>query len=371
MLRPSIPLPAAPDARLHLPKLAKKAKMKRLLTLSRWCALSVALVACGCSGGGSTGGPATGSGDSPAATVANEAPAVVGDMPAGAVFPTVETVKSGEYKPLSRPLFIYVNKASLQKPAVVEYVRYYVSDEGQALVPEVGYVSLSATQTAETRQRFDQALQSAGVTAATGAVEGEVRINGSSTVAPISSAVSEEVHNVQPKVRAGVGTAGTSGGFKDFVRGDIDICDASRPIKSSEVEACAAAGIEYVELTVAIDGLTVVVNQQNDWISGITVAQLNQIWEPDSKVTKWSDVDPQWPAEPIKLFGAGTDSGTFDYFTEVICGETGKSRNDYQASENDNILVTGVAGEKYALGYFGFAYYIENQDKLKALAIAP
>lgn len=278
---------------------------------------------------------------------------------------------SGEYKPLSRPLFIYVNKASLSNPAVVEYVTYYLSDEGQSLVPEVGYVSLSATQIAETRQRFSQALQSAGITAGKGDVDGEVRINGSSTVAPISSAVSEEFRNVQPKVRAGVGTAGTSGGFKDFVRGDIDICDASRPIKSSEVEACTAAGIEYVELTIAIDGLTVVVNPANDWVNGITVAQLKQIWEPDSKVTKWSDVDPSWPAEPIKLFGAGTDSGTFDYFTEAICGETGKSRTDYQASENDNILVTGVSGEKYALGYFGYAYYVENKDQLKALAIAP
>jgi len=294
-----------------------------------------------------------------------------GSMPANAVAPTEETVKSGQYTPLSRPLFIYVNKASLKNPAVVEYVQYYLSEEGQALVPEVGYVALSEEQIAETRERFNQALQSVGATPASGEIDGEVRINGSSTVAPISSAVSEEFHNVQPKVRAGVGTAGTSGGFKDFVRNDIDICDASRPIKSSEIEACAAAKIEYVELPIAIDGLTVVVNPANNWVAGMTVEQLRRIWEPDSKVVNWSDVDPSWPAQPIKLFGAGTDSGTFDYFTEVICGETGRSRNDYQASENDNILVTGVEGEKYSLGYFGFAYYVENREKLKALAIAP
>ncbi|MFO1092309.1 MAG: phosphate ABC transporter substrate-binding protein PstS family protein [Planctomycetaceae bacterium] len=292
-------------------------------------------------------------------------------MPEGAVFPTVATIEKGEYKPLSRPLFIYVNKASLQKPAVVEYVRYYLSDEGQALVPEVGYVKLNAQQIAETRQRFDQALQSAGVTAAAGPVEGEVQTDGSSTVAPISSAVTEAFAGINRKVRAPVGTSGTGGGFKALYGGKIDICDASRPIKPAEVEACSAAKIEYVELMIAIDGLTVVVNKANDWVAGMTVAQLKRLWEPDSKVTKWSDLDPKWPNEPIKLFGAGTDSGTFDYFTEVIVGEAKKSRADYQASENDNILVTGVEGEKYALGYFGFAYYVEAHNQLKALAIAP
>lgn len=323
--------------------------------------LCLTLALSGCNSGGSSGGGATG----------GETPAVVGTMPEGAVFPTNETVEQGEYQPLSRPLFIYVNKASLKKPAVVSYVQYYLSEEGQALVPEVGYVSVSADQIASTLQAFEQALDSAGVAAPSGEVEGEVRINGSSTVAPISSAVSEEFHNVQPRVRAGVGTAGTSGGFKDFVRGEIDICDASRPIKASEVEACKAANIDYVELTIAIDGLTVVVNQGNDWVAGMTVDQLKQIWEPDSPVKTWKDVDSSWPDEPIKLFGPDTESGTFDYFTEVIVGESRKSRTDYQANTNDNTLVEGVSGEKYALGYFGFAYYVENQDRLKALAIAP
>lgn len=340
--------------------------------------LCTALLIAGCSNSPATppsGTTSTGGADSSAESAAadgpGETPKVAGAMPPGAVFPTVATVESGEYKPLSRPLFIYVSKASLSKPAVVEYVRYYLSDEGQALVPEVGYVKLNATQLAETRQRFEQALQSAGVSPATGEIDGEVLIDGSSTVAPISSAVSEAFHGVQPKIRAGIKTSGTGGGFKAFVRGEIDICDASRPIKDSEVEAAMGAGIDYVELPIATDGLTVVVNKENDWVAGMTVSQLKQIWEPDSKVTKWSDLNPEWPAEPIKLFGPGTDSGTFDYFTEVIVGEAKKSRADYQASENDNILVTGVEGEKYALGYFGFAYYMESQDQLKALAIAP
>lgn len=202
-------------------------------------------------------------------------------------------------------------------------------------------------------------------------IEGEVGIDGSSTVAPISSAVTEEMARLYPRIRAPVSTSGTSGGFKRFVVGDIDISDASRPIKESEQEACRENGIDYIELKVAIDGLTVVVNQENDWVDGLTIAQLKQIWEPNSSVTTWADVNPEWPDETIKLFGPGTDSGTFEYFTEEVCGEAGASRPDYEASENDNVLVTGVSGEKYSLGYFGYAYYIDNQDQLKALAIAP
>lgn len=337
--------------------------MHKLWRLTLLSALCLTVAACGDSGGGSSSVGADSNG--------RDTAAVTGAMPDGAVFPTTDTVKSGEYQPLSRPLFIYVNKASLKNPAVVAYVEYYVSEEGQSLVPEVGYVPVGGEQIAQTRQKFNQALQSAGMLPPTGEVKGEVRIDGSSTVAPISSAISEEFHNVQPRVRAGVKTAGTGGGFKRFVAGQIDICDASRPIKESEIEACKAAKIDYIELTIAIDGLTVVVNKENDWVAGMTVEQLKRIWAPDSQVTTWSDVDPQWPDEPIKLFGPGTDSGTFEYFTEVIIGEAKRSRADYQASENDNILVTGVAGEKSALGYFGFAYYVENRDQLKAIAIAP
>jgi len=332
-------------------------RTRHLLHLRGCCVLGLLLAISACSNTTSSTSP--------------QIPAAGGAMPAGAVAPTEESIQTGQYKPLSRPLFIYVNKASLKKPAVAEYVRYYLSDEGQALVPEVGYVKLHDPELAESRRRFEEALQSVGAGAAAGAVEGEVLIDGSSTVAPISSAISEEFHGVHPKVRAGVKTAGTGGGFKRFVQGEIDICDASRPIKSTEADACKAANVEYLELPVAIDGLTVVVNPGNDWVAGMTIEQLKQIWSPDSGVTRWNEVDPSWPAEPIKLFGPGTDSGTFEYFTEAVVGESRKSRADYQASENDNILVTGVAGEKYALGYFGYAYYVENQDKLKPLAIAP
>lgn len=198
-----------------------------------------------------------------------------------------------------------------------------------------------------------------------------ITIDGSSTVYPITAGVSEEFSNSHPDVRVPVGTSGTGGGFKKFIEGVTDINDASRPIKDSETEQCQAKGIEFLELRVAIDGLTVVVNKSNDWCRVLTVAQLKQIWAPDSTVKKWSDVNPQWPDESIRLFGPGTDSGTFDYFTEEICGKVGASRSDYQQSEDDNFLVTGVENDKYSLGYFGYAYYVPHQSKINAVAIAP
>lgn len=290
-------------------------------------------------------------------------------MPEGAVTPTPATIESGEYSPLSRPLFLYVNEKSLQeKPAVGAFLNYYLSGEGQELVTETGYVRLSENQLSATRQ----VLRDAGVPEdVTGDLSGEVVIDGSSTVAPISVAVSEEFSKQHRGVRVPVGTSGTGGGFKRFIEGSTDINDASRPIKEEEVTALKENGIEVVELKIAIDGLTVVVNPENNWVDGMTVAQLKQIWEPGSTVKLWSDVNPEWPQEELKLFGPDTDSGTFDYFTEVVCGEGGASRSDYQQNADDNFLVTGVAGDKYALGYFGYAYYIENEDQLKALAIAP
>jgi phosphate binding protein len=291
-------------------------------------------------------------------------------LPEGAVTPSDETIATGTYSPLSRPLYVYVSKKSLSKPAVVTFLDYYVSDESQQLIPKVGYVPLPAAQLQESRGRFQQALQEAGVAIPTGEIEGEVVVDGSSTVAPLSSAVTEKLAGVHRKLRASVGTSGTGGGFDKFSRGEIDISDASRPIKDAEKEACAAAGIEYIELKVAIDGLTVVVNHDNDWIDGLTVAQLKQIWEPDSSIKKWSDVNPEWPVEEIVLFGPDRQSGTFDYFTEVVCGKAQLSRDDYQPAVNDNVLVNGVAGEKYSLGYFGYAYFLKNKDRLKALAIA-
>jgi len=198
-----------------------------------------------------------------------------------------------------------------------------------------------------------------------------IRIDGSSTVFPISQAVAEEFGKVRPKVKVAVSYSGTGGGMKKFSAGEIDICDASRAIKDSEKEKCAKAGIEFIELKVAFDGLAVLANPQNDWCDCITVEQLKNIWRPESDGTimKWSDVNPDWPDEPLKLYGPGTDSGTFDYFTKAICGEEKSSRPDYTASENDNALVRGVAADKGALGYFGYAYYAENKDQLKLLAV--
>lgn len=198
---------------------------------------------------------------------------------------------------------------------------------------------------------------------------GKVVVDGSSTVYPITEAVAEEFQAANPKVRVNVGISGTGGGFKKFLAGEIDINDASRPIDPDEKRQAEENGIEYVEFKVALDGITVVVNPENDWCSDITTEELKKIWEPGSTVKKWSDVRPEWPDEEIVLFGPDTDSGTFDYFTEVIVGEEGASRPDYTASADDNVLVEGVSGEKYALGYFGFAYYEENKDKVKAVKV--
>lgn len=204
----------------------------------------------------------------------------------------------------------------------------------------------------------------------TGGDQKRILIDGSSTVYPISQAVAEEFQASQPNVKVVVGTSGTGGGFKKFVAGETDINDASRPIKEKEIEQCRENGIEYLELKVAIDGISVVVNPENDWCQAITVAQLKKLWEPGSTVTKWNELDPSWPDEEIRLFGPDTDSGTFDYFTDVICGEEGASRTQYTPSTDDNVLVRGVSGEKYALGYFGFAYYLENAAKLKAVPVS-
>jgi phosphate transport system substrate-binding protein len=203
-------------------------------------------------------------------------------------------------------------------------------------------------------------------------LSGDISIDGSSTVFPITEAVAEEFGKLTGgKVRVTVGISGTGGGFKKFCNSETQISDASRPIKASEAELCAQAGIEYIEIPVAIDGLSVMVNPQNDFVECMTVEELNKIWAPEAEgvITKWNQVRPEWPDEDIELFGAGVDSGTFDYFTEVINGESQASRGDFTASENDNVLVQGIAGDRNSLGFFGYAYYVENQEKLKIVAI--
>jgi phosphate transport system substrate-binding protein len=201
---------------------------------------------------------------------------------------------------------------------------------------------------------------------------GLVKIDGSSTVFPITEAVAEEFQKAQKgTVKVTVGISGTGGGFKKFCRGETDISDASRPILEKEMADCRAAGIKYIELPVAFDALTVVANPKNTELKQITVAELKTMWAPDAqgKVLNWNQVNPAWPAKPLKLFGPGADSGTFDYFTEAVVGKSKSSRGDFTASEDDNVLVQGVSRDTGALGYFGFAYYAENKDKLKAVPV--
>ncbi|MBM4262751.1 MAG: PstS family phosphate ABC transporter substrate-binding protein [Deltaproteobacteria bacterium] len=199
-----------------------------------------------------------------------------------------------------------------------------------------------------------------------------VQIDGSSTVFPIIEAVAEEFQiSKKGKVRVTVGIAGTGGGFKKFCRGEIAVSNASRPILKQEVEACKKTGVEFFELPIAYDALTVMVNLKNDWVKSVSIADLKNMWQPGAqgKVTTWNQIRPDWPNNPLKLFGPGADSGTFDYFTEAVIGKAKSSRGDFTASEDDNVLVQGIANDRNALGYFGYAYYIENQKKLKAVAV--
>jgi phosphate transport system substrate-binding protein len=201
------------------------------------------------------------------------------------------------------------------------------------------------------------------------ALTGKIRVDGSSTVAPLMTFAAERFRRQEPKVNVSVGISGTGGGFERFCRGETDLSNASRPIEEDERELCAKKHISYFEIQVANDGISVVVNKRNTWAHCLTVEQLKKIWEPGSKVRSWNDVDPSFPDEKLTLFGAGTDSGTFDYFTDAIVGDEGSSRSDYTQSEDDNVTVRGVADEKGALGYFGLSYYLENRTRVKALEI--
>lgn len=201
--------------------------------------------------------------------------------------------------------------------------------------------------------------------------QGLVTTDGSSTVFPITEAMAEEFQKANTGIKVTVGLSGTGGGFKKFCRGETDISNASRPIKGEEKEACKAAGVEYIELPIALDALTVVVNPQNTWASELTVEELKKIWEPEAqdKIKNWNQVRSSFPSKPLVLYGAGVDSGTYDYFTAAIVGKEHSSRGDFTASEDDNVLVQGVSGDVNALGFFGLAYYEENLNKLKAVKI--
>ena len=202
-------------------------------------------------------------------------------------------------------------------------------------------------------------------------ISGAVQIDGSSTVYPISEAVAEEFQAAYPGTQVTVGVSGSGGGFEKFCAGQTDISNASRAIKDEEIAACEEAGIEFIELPIAYDGITLVTNSENDFATCLTVDQLSTIWSPDAEgsVDNWSQVDPSFPDQALSLYGPGTDSGTFDYFTEEVNGEEGASRGDYTASEDDNVIVTGVESSSGSIGYFGYAYYEENQGDLKALEI--
>jgi phosphate transport system substrate-binding protein len=247
----------------------------------------------------------------------------------------------------------------MDKPEVKAFVEFYMT-KAQQLVREVGYVPLA------------DSAYSAGLTLvelSLANLSGTIEIDGSSTVFPVSEAVAEEFHKIHSGVNVNVGISGTGGGFKRFTVGETDISDASRPIKQSEASAAADNGITYLDLKVGTDGLSVVVNPENDFAQCLTVDELKKVWEPGSTITNWNQVRSGFPDRPLRLYGADTDSGTFDYFTEEIVGEAQASRSDYTASADDNVLVQGIGGDRNALGYFGYAYYAENQDKVKLVAI--
>jgi len=286
-----------------------------------------------------------------------------------AVLPDLTTIESGEYTPLSRPLFVYVNKKALKKPDVAAYLKIALND-AQELVEKSGFIKLNPKILKAQQDKLSAAISD--VVIPEKLESGNVSIDGSSTVFPFSVVVAElfeEAHD--KKVRVTVGKKGTGGGFERFCDGETDISNASRPIKPGEMEKAKEHGVEYLELSVCIDGITVCVNPKNEFCNCLSVEQLKKLWEPGSKLKKWKELDPSWPDEEIKLYGADTDSGTFDYFTEVIVGKSKSSRSDYTASSEDNVLVKGVSGDKYALGYFGFSYYDKNRKELKAIGIKP
>ena len=245
-------------------------------------------------------------------------------------------------------------------------MRYAYSASLLALLTSLAACGGTATDTADAPADGGTEVAADG-----GGVSGDVLIDGSSTVFPIAEAMSEEFSIANPDVNVTVGVSGSGGGFKKFCAGETDVSNASRPIKDEEIAACEEAGIEFIEVPVAFDGLTIVTNQENDWAQCLTIDQLNTMWSPDAEgqVDNWSQVDSSFPDQALGLYGPGTDSGTFDYFTDEVNGEEGASRGDYTASEDDNVIVQGVTGDSGAIGYFGYAYFEENSGSLNAVEI--
>ena len=295
------------------------------------------------------------------------------DGGSGCIEPNETTINDGSYSPLSRPLYIYVNISALSRPEVKAFVDYYLANAAD-LAASVGYVGLpqplyDQMEAKVANPKPDVKLVVPEVPEISIALEGEIVIDGSSTVYPVTVAAAEDFRKDHPAVQIPVGISGTGGGFKKFTAGETVISDASRPIKDSERESAAANDIEFIELTVAYDGLSVLVNPANDWATCLTTDELHEIWKPDSEVSNWNQIRSEFPNEEIVLYGPDADSGTFDYFTEEINGDTGIIRDDFFPAVDDNVLVQGIAGDRGALGYFGYAYYVANTDKLKLLGV--
>ena len=289
------------------------------------------------------------------------------DSGEGCVVPSAETIDNASYKPLTRPLYIYVKKSSYaNKQVVKEFVDFYMKEAG-ALTAEVGYVPVKEEEYKANLDKVKANTES--MTNTVSVLTGMVEVDGSSTVAPVSEAVAEEFKKLHPKANVLVGVSGSGGGFKRFVIGETDISNASRGIKSSEAEKAKANGIDFAELRIGMDGLSVMVNPSNTFVDCLTTTELKKIWEPGSSVNNWNQVRSSFPNQKMRLYGPGTDSGTFDFFTDEINGEGGASRDDYTMSEDDNVIVQGIAGDQYSLGYFGYAYYAANKDKLKVIGI--
>jgi len=290
------------------------------------------------------------------------------DSGTGCIQPNNTTINDGTYSPLSRPLFIYANIDSIKRPEVQAFLEFYM-DEGGELANEVGYVALSDSDYTANTRLIQNPVSDVKAPAVEIKLSGTIEIDGSSTVFPVTQAVAEEFRKEHPGVQVPVGISGSGGGFKRFTVGEIDISDASRAIKDSEAEAAASNGIEFIEITVAWDGLSVVTSMSNEFVDCLTTEELKLIWDAGSTVDNWNQVRSSFPDKPLRLYGPDTDSGTFDYFTDEINGEEDRSRSDYTASADDNTLVQGIAGDGGSLGYFGYAYYAENTDKLKLVSV--
>jgi phosphate binding protein len=289
------------------------------------------------------------------------------------VDPSLENAKQGTYTPLSRPLFTYPSKSSLGEAHVAEFARFFVEQSGNEdlVAGSVGYVPKTQKQVDEQMKKLNAATEEAGGPAPgeAGDLSGEINIAGSSTVFPLAEAVAEEFQKKHDDVDLSIQSTGSGGGFQNFFcPGKTDFNNASRPMKDEEKQLCNDNDVEWVELDVATDALTVVVNNDNDWANCLTVDELKQIWGPDA-ASKWSDIYDEWPDQDIERFGAAETSGTFDYFTETIMGEEGAHTSDYQPTEKDNTIARGVTGSRWAIGYFGFSYYYNNPDQLTAASI--